>query len=30
MPRPILVRVAVHGDLTFTAEEVRVMDTPEI
>jgi hypothetical protein len=30
MSRPILVRDAVHGDLTFTAEEVRVMDTPEI
>jgi hypothetical protein len=30
MPRPILVRDAIHGDLIFTAEEVRVMDTPEI
>ena len=30
MSRPILVRDAVHGDLTFSADEVRVLDTPEI
>ncbi|MBW3624384.1 MAG: HD domain-containing protein [Armatimonadetes bacterium] len=29
-PRSIVLRDAVHGDLTFTPGEVRVMDTPEI
>ncbi len=30
MSKPLLLRDAVHGDLAFTAEEVRVMDTPQV